>query len=211
VPKEVDHDQRRDEILTAVAGILADVGLRGLTIRSLAGRLGGSASVVTHYFPSRQSLLADIGPWILKRWQSEVEEITAEGSDQRVLLREVLAWLIPITPEGLMEERAGLCLLVATESDGAAVRSLRTELDVWVRDLIRDHVDGLVHDSDLEPTVDMLYAATRGISVSACEHPEAWPAERQMAVLDDLLGALGLLPTGSRTEARLKVVVNTEA
>ena len=70
MPKEVDHDERRDEILTAVAGLLADVGLRGLTIRSLAARLGGSVSVVTHYFPTRHSLLVNIGPWILKKWQA---------------------------------------------------------------------------------------------------------------------------------------------
>jgi AcrR family transcriptional regulator len=204
VPKEVDHNERRDEILAAVAGLLADVGLRGLTIRSLAARLGGSVSMVTHYFPTRHSLLVNIGPWILRNWQNEIEALPESGGDRIARLRSVLAWLVPITAEGLLEERAGLSLLVGTEKDAAAVKGLRAELDTWVRKLVCDHLVGLVDEAHIEPAADILYAMTRGISVCTCEAPEAWPAERQMAVLDDLLGALGLLPENSGSVSRLK-------
>jgi AcrR family transcriptional regulator len=206
VPREVDHDERRDEILTAVAGVLAEVGLRGFTIRSLASRLGGSVSMVTHYFPTRHSLLVNIGPWILRKWQTEVESLKNAQGDPVAKLRAVLSWLIPTTTEGMLEERAGLSLLVGTESDAAAVQGLRTELDAWLRDLVRTHLVGLVDDVHVEPTVDILYAIVRGISVSACEAPEAWPAERQLAVLDDLLDLLGLLPPGGGSVSRLKAM-----
>jgi len=204
VPKEVDHDERRDDILTAVADVLADVGLRGLTIRSIAARLGGSVSMVTHYFPTRHSLLVSIGPWILKKWQEEIESLTNSDGDRLTKLHAVLAWIIPLTPEGLLEERAGLSLLVGDQNDAAAVQGLRTELDLWLRGLVRDHLAGLIDEASIAPAVDILYAATRGISVCVCEDPGAWPAERQLAVLDDLLDFLGLLPTRSGTESRLK-------
>jgi AcrR family transcriptional regulator len=198
VPKEVDHDERRDEILAAVAGVLSDVGLRGLTIRSLAARLGGSVSMVTHYFPTRHSLLVGIGPWILKNWQAEIESLSGAEGDRLTKLRSVLAWLMPLTAEGMLEERAGLSLLVGTEHDTAAVEGLRIELDAWSRRLVQDHLVGLVDDAHINRTADILYAVTRGVSVCTCEAPEAWPAERQLAVLDDLLGLLDLLPQGSR-------------
>jgi AcrR family transcriptional regulator len=204
VPKEVDHDERRDEILTAVAGLLADVGLRGLTIRSLAARMGGSVSMVTHYFPTRHSLLLNIGPWVLRKWQTEIESLESAEGDPVSKLRVVLSWLIPITPEGMLEERAGLSLLVGTEPDATAVQGLRTGLDLWLRGLVRAHLIGLVDAAHIEPTVDILYAVTRGISVSACEAPEAWPAERQLTVLDDLLDLLGLLQPGTRPVSRMK-------
>lgn len=206
MPKEVDHDERRDEILTKVAGVLADVGLRGLTIRALAARLGGSVSMVTHYFPTRHSLLVSIGPWILKNWQVEVESLTGDADDPVAKLHAILVWLLPLTPESLLEERAGLSLLVGTAEDSAAVCGLRTELDLWVRGLVRDHLAGLVGDAQLEPAVDIVYATTRGISVCTCEDPEMWPPERQLAVLDDLLDSMSLLPPGSRCESRLKGV-----
>lgn len=204
VPKEVDHDERRDEILTAVAGLLADVGLPGLTIRALAARLGGSVSVVTHYFPTRHSLLTNIGPWILKKWQGEIEALSNAEGDPLSKLRSALEWMLPLTPEGLLEERAGLSLIVGNERDAAAVEGLRTELDASVRGVVRDHVVGLVDEAHVEPIVDTLYAIGRGISVCVCEAPEAWPAERQLAVLDDLLDLLGLLPPGKRSVSRLR-------
>jgi AcrR family transcriptional regulator len=204
MPKEVDHDERRDEILGAVAGVLADAGLRGLTIRSLAARLGGSPSMVTHYYRTRHSLLADIGPWILNKWQAEIESLLGVEQDPAVQLRSVLAWLLPLTPESLVEEKAGLSLLAGTESDTAAVLGLREELDSWVRDLVRSHLVAVVDDAVVEPSLDLLYAGTRGITVCACEAPDAWPPERQMAVLDDLLDVLGLLHDGGGSAGRLR-------
>jgi AcrR family transcriptional regulator len=206
VPKEVDHDERRDEILAAVTGLLADVGLRGLTIRALAARMGGSVSMVTHYFSTRHSLLVGIGPWILRKWQAEIESLDGAGSDPVTRLRSVLAWLLPLTSEAMLEERAGLSLLVGNEKDAAAVEGLRIELDAWVRSLVREHLVGLVDEARVKPTEDILYALTRGIAVCACEDPEAWSAERQLAVLDELLDFLGLLPPSSGTESRLKGV-----
>jgi len=208
VPKEVDHDERRDEILAAVAGLLADVGLPGLTTRALAARLGGSASVVTHYFPNRHALLTNIGPWILKKWQGEIEALSNAEGDPLGKLHSAMEWLIPLTPDGLLEERAGLSLIVGKEHDTAAVEGLRTELDAAVRGVVRDHVIGLVDEAHVEPIVDALYATARGISVCVCEAPEAWPAERQLAVLDDLLDLLGLLPPDNRPVGRLRGISN---
>ena len=204
MPKEVNHDERRDEILAAVAGVLADGGLRGLTIRSLAARLGGSVSMVTHYFPTRHSLLVNLGPWILKKWQGEVESLTSAGGDRTADLRAILTWLIPLTPESLVEERAGLSLLTGTESDAASVRGLRTELDEWVRGLVREHLLDLVDEDHLDSAVDILYAATRGITVCACEDRMHGRQNAGLAVLDDLLDSLGLLPAGGGTGSPTK-------
>jgi len=209
MPREVDHDERRDEILTAVAGVLADGGLRGLTIRTLAARLGGSVSMVTHYFPTRHALLVNLGPWLLKKWQAEVESLTSAGSDGAAGLHAVLSWLIPLTPESLVEEKAGLSLLAGTESDAASVRGLSTKLVAWVRDLLRARLLGLVDEAYVERAVDILYAVTQGINVCACEDPGAWPAERQLALLDDLLDLLGLLPAGAGNPSRLTGVKNS--
>jgi TetR/AcrR family transcriptional regulator, tetracycline repressor protein len=49
--------QRRDEVLKAAIDLLDDVGLDGITMRLLAGRLGVRASALYRHYPSKQALL----------------------------------------------------------------------------------------------------------------------------------------------------------
>ncbi|KAB2379237.1 TetR/AcrR family transcriptional regulator C-terminal domain-containing protein [Actinomadura montaniterrae] len=48
---------RRDEVLQAAIDLLDDVGLDGLTMRTLADRLGVRASALYRHYPSKQALL----------------------------------------------------------------------------------------------------------------------------------------------------------
>ncbi|MEV0405875.1 TetR/AcrR family transcriptional regulator C-terminal domain-containing protein [Actinoallomurus sp. NPDC050550] len=49
--------QRRTEVLQAAIELLDEVGLDGLTMRLLAGRLGVRASALYRHYPSKQALL----------------------------------------------------------------------------------------------------------------------------------------------------------
>src|SRR5262245_15176942 len=49
--------QRRDEVLKAAIDLLDEVGLDGITMRLLAGRLGVRASALYRHYPSKQALL----------------------------------------------------------------------------------------------------------------------------------------------------------
>jgi TetR/AcrR family tetracycline transcriptional repressor len=49
--------QRRDQVLQAAIELLDEVGLDGLTMRLLAGKLGVRASALYRHYPSKQALL----------------------------------------------------------------------------------------------------------------------------------------------------------
>jgi len=56
MPKIVDHDARRTDILDRSLGLFAERGYAGLSMRSLATGLGVSTGTVYHYFSNKASL-----------------------------------------------------------------------------------------------------------------------------------------------------------
>ncbi len=181
MPKHVDHGQRRREIARAAIRVLAREGLTGLSFRSLAAEMGGSLTLVTHYYSTRDELLADIPAQMVLDWQAEVDALDLDP-DPLVRLRNLLTWLLPTDVSGFDEEVARFAL-VASREQVAPIRSVQ-EFDTYIRALIRDHVKPLVSPDDLEDTVDLLRALTNGITVQALTSPEGCPPSRQLRILE---------------------------
>ena len=192
MPRHVNHDDRRREILDATLAILAEQGAKGLTFRGVAARMGGSSTLVTHYFASRQALLDALAE-VVAEWPSELEDLEAEVDDPRLRLRLFLQWMVPADEKSHLEER-GRINLIGEHDARVRTRHLFETWDARVRDLLREHIDGLVPEARVDRTVDLLRTITNGITLSAVEHPDKWPPERQYAVIDDALELLGLLP-----------------
>lgn len=191
MPIYVDHEARRREIVAAAIQAIAEDGPKGLSFRAVAERMGGSTTVVSHYFPSRQALVEGIASSVT--WlPDELEELEAGVTDPVERLRIVLDWLLPSSPQGLQAERARLSL------SGEREAGMPTQhfFDVWdcrVREILSERVTGLVPDDQIKPTVDLLRCLANGITLSTVEHTEDWPPERQRAVMDNLLRSLGIV------------------
>ncbi|MES1026507.1 TetR/AcrR family transcriptional regulator [Gloeocapsa sp. BRSZ] len=56
MPKIVDHDQYRKELLTKCFDLFATQGYGAVTMRQIAKELGVSTGTLYHYFPSKQAL-----------------------------------------------------------------------------------------------------------------------------------------------------------
>jgi AcrR family transcriptional regulator len=197
MPRHVDHDDRRREILQATLEVLAQRGPSGLSFRTVAKHMGGSSTLVTHYFRTRQALL-DALVEDMSSWPEEIAELEAGADDPRERLRRFLRWLLPDDERGLREETARINLL------GERGEQLRTEhiyaaWDTNVRELLARHLVDLVPAERIAITLDALRSTTNGITLSVVEHPSQWPQERQFAVLDEVLAAFGLLPGVSST------------
>lgn len=57
MPKVVDHQQRRNEIASALLDIVAEKGTSAVTFRAVAEKTGWSTGVLGHYFENRNDLL----------------------------------------------------------------------------------------------------------------------------------------------------------
>jgi AcrR family transcriptional regulator len=204
MPRYVDHDDRRAEILRATLEVLAEKGARGLTFRAVAARMGGSSTLVTHYFASRQALLDNLAE-VVADWPAEVAELETGVDDPAERLRLFLRWLVPSSEEGMIAER-GRINMIGEQDARVRTQHLFDTWDRHVRDHLRRHVEALVPRRQVDATVDLLRSITNGITLSAVEHPAEWPQQRQFAVVDDALDRLGLAPAPARrSRARAKV------
>jgi AcrR family transcriptional regulator len=57
MPKVVDHEQRRTELADAALDIVAEHGIKAVTVKAVAERSGWSTGVINHYFRSHHELL----------------------------------------------------------------------------------------------------------------------------------------------------------
>ncbi|TCC36467.1 TetR/AcrR family transcriptional regulator [Kribbella speibonae] len=191
MPKQVDAALRREEILAAAYRVLQDEGLAGISFRSVATRMGGSATLVTHYYASRQALVDDLVVFSLNRWREDLEALETGVNDPQKRLRILLEWLVPVSPEGLREERVRLNLLANHYHDSDTQAMLR-QWDRHTRSVVRKHLQPLIAKENLEDAVEILTLTLDGISLSVVESPSAWPRRRQLKALEIQLSLLGL-------------------
>lgn len=57
MPKDVDHDERREELLEAVWRVVARDGIERATIRAIARETGWSSGVLAHYFADKDDII----------------------------------------------------------------------------------------------------------------------------------------------------------
>lgn len=191
MPRYVDHDQRKREILDATSKVLGQGGLSALSFRAVAKELGGSTTLVTHYFGSQAELLDGLVGWLVDDWEADLADLELGVEDPHERFTVFLEWLVPNTKEGLLQERARIGLLAESQ-----VRPETKEMfDVWdarIRGLIRNHLKPIVPKKDLEMRVDMIRVLTNGITFSAIEHPDDWSKDHMQAILDQSLKDMGL-------------------
>jgi AcrR family transcriptional regulator len=157
----------------------------------VAKELGGSTTLVTHYFRSQTELLDGLAGWLVDDWEADLADLETGVDDPRERLLLFIKWLIPDSEESLLQERARIGLL--------AERQDRTEaaemFDVWdrrMRELIRQHLKPIVPKKELEMRVDMIRVITNGLTFSAIEHPDDWSTDHMWAVLEQSLSDMGL-------------------
>lgn len=75
MPKIVDHDQYRKELLSKCLGVIAEKGYAAITMRQIAEGLGVSTGTLYHYFPSKDSLFDQLVEYI--SYQDTSEEAIA--------------------------------------------------------------------------------------------------------------------------------------
>lgn len=190
VPIHVDHEQRRQEIVAAATAVLGESGFAKFTLRAVSDRLGGSVTMVTHYFPNREALLTRMLQETLDEAQSMQEEL-ASIEDPHDRIEAVVRYFLPIDEEAMAVERARVALVSHRNVEPAVARHL-DRIEPGMRDLIKNAVQSLISPEELDATVDLIRLWTSGVVLSAIEHPELWTAERQIEAMRHFMRLLNL-------------------
>jgi AcrR family transcriptional regulator len=188
VPRSVDHDERRREVARAAIRLLARKGPRGLTLRALADELGGSITMVTHFFRNRSAILDAVTQVLIEDSAVELAALGA-GIPPEERLRGLLGWLLPLSEDSVALERSRV--MMAAESGSRF--NVQNFYDTWeakTRELITEYLPPAVPPERREFYVDLVRVMQNGIVLSAVEHPKYWTADRQQAFIDALVALI---------------------
>jgi len=191
MPKVVDWDARRDEVLAATWRVIARHGLAGTTVRKIAREAGYSAGVLAHYFSDKQDILGS-ALVLSHRRVGERMDRGAVGLAGLAALRVVMLEALPLDPQRLLEAEIEVSFWGRSlgSPELAALQNAEFE-KLWsrLRTLLLDaqRLRELAAGTDIEEATHRLVALIDGLSVEAVLYPARVPPGRQVALLDQLL------------------------
>ncbi|QKD81360.1 TetR/AcrR family transcriptional regulator [Thermoleptolyngbya sichuanensis A183] len=77
MPKIVDHEEYRKELLSKCFEVIAEKGYNAVTMRQIAQRVGVSTGTLYHYFPSKESLFEQLVGFVCEQDSFEFMSRTA--------------------------------------------------------------------------------------------------------------------------------------
>ncbi|MGV9303394.1 TetR/AcrR family transcriptional regulator [Nonomuraea sp. NPDC003727] len=176
MPKIVDHDERRREVLSAASTVIVRDGIDAATSRAIAKEAGLSNGVLGHYFTDKDEILLSA---LRHSHQRIRERITrrVEGLTGLAALREVLLDNLPLDDERDQETRLEISFWsrsLAVDRLAEVQRAEAAELRAAVRLLLEQAREAgeIGADGDLDVAAERLLALVDGLSLRALLYPD---------------------------------------
>jgi TetR/AcrR family transcriptional regulator, transcriptional repressor of bet genes len=196
VPKQVDHDERRRHLGSAVLRLIATRGLEAASLRNVAAEAGVSMGTVQHYFTTKQEMLDFAQRYNYERAKVRIPKLISQVPEPRTtqsLLRALLVDLLGLDGESREGARLGAAMLAYAVIDPQAAVTARIAYD-GLTGFLATQLQAARDNGELPGHLDPCHAARHlcavvgGLSgpilIGACAPDHA------LAVLDDHLAAL---------------------
>ncbi|WP_326636125.1 TetR/AcrR family transcriptional regulator [Nonomuraea fuscirosea] len=182
MPKIVDHDERRREVLSAAGRVIVRDGIDAATTRAIAKEAGYSNGVLAHYFADKDEILLSAlrqsHERIRARLTGKVTDAGGPGGSALAALRELLLDNLPLDDERARETRLEVSFWsrsLASERLAGVQRAEADELRAAVRDLLgRARAAGELRNGadELDDHAEHLLALMDGLSLHLLLYPE---------------------------------------
>ncbi|MHC6220823.1 TetR/AcrR family transcriptional regulator [Arthrobacter sp. MMS24-S77] len=130
MPKIVDHDKRRVELVEATWRIIAKRGIEGATMREIALEAGFANGALKPYFPTKDDLLTFAFAHVFNQTNARMGTSTAS---QRGLsaLRSYCHEILPLDAERLNEARIAIAFWQRALTDPAKAALHDSSMEQW--------------------------------------------------------------------------------
>ncbi|NUU07626.1 TetR/AcrR family transcriptional regulator [Leifsonia sp. C5G2] len=188
MPKVIDHDQRRSDIIDVTWGLIVKGGLEAATMREIAAEAGFANGALKHYFPGKDEIIQGTYDRALGMMSSTVES-AVDGKTGLEALKAIVYASAPTTPESITAGRVLLSFWERALSNQDLHASYRTHLVSWrtglASYLAQGRADGdIVTDTPDEQLVDEIVLINAGANIMSLLAPELSTPELLTAQLD---------------------------
>jgi AcrR family transcriptional regulator len=187
MPKEVDHDERREELLEAVWRVIARDGMEGTTIRGIAKETGWSTGVLSHYFADKGDIIGSAlrlaYERIAGRWDAKLEGLTGVRA-----LYELVLDNLPLDDERELETKLLMnywsLMIRGSELTPRPRRRGPLLIDLLTR-LVREGQEaGEIRSAEAAQDIaERLLGLIDGFSLHALLNPERLNPDRQISLI----------------------------
>ena len=130
VPKAVDHDQRRAEIVRAARVVLARDGIDGATMRRIASEAQCTTGRITHYFVDKDDVMIAVLRSVHHSSRQRMEAALREP-DAQARLERVIEAALPLDAERRDEWSIWMTFLAHAVHSAALQAELKVRYDDW--------------------------------------------------------------------------------
>ncbi|WP_169945999.1 TetR/AcrR family transcriptional regulator [Microbispora sp. H11081] len=182
MPKIVNHEERRGEVVAAARRIILREGIEAATTRAIAREAGYSNGVLTHYFADKDEILLSALEASHRRIADRLRE-KLSGRTGLAALRELLLDNVPLDDERAGETGLEVGFWGRSLTSPALLEVQRreaAELRYLVTSLLRSAAEAgeIRVDEDLEDVAERLLALVDGLSVHRLLYPSHVTAQR---------------------------------
>lgn len=198
VPKIVDHDQRRLELVDATWRIIARLGIEGATMREIAIEAGFANGALKPYFPTKDLLLAFAFAHVFNRTNDRIANVTS-GKSGLQALRVFCTEVLPLDEERINEARIVIPFWQKALNDPEKASLHSSSMDQWhaaIREFARQarangDIGAPISDAAI---ADHLLNMLLGAQITAALSPGGHPSAQLATQLDDYLSLLSGTP-----------------
>jgi AcrR family transcriptional regulator len=152
VPKIVDHNERRLELVDATWRIIDRQGLEGATMREIALEAGFANGALKPYFPTKDTLLEFAFGHVFNRTNQRIAGVT-EGKSGIEALRAFCLEVLPLDEERINEARIVIPFWQKAVNDPQKAEIHQRSMDEWVT-TIRRYLAEARDSGDVRAAVD---------------------------------------------------------
>lgn len=198
MPKIVDHDERRLELVDATWRIIARLGIESATMREIATEAGFANGALKPYFPTKDTLLTFAFGHVFNRTNQRIADVTA-GKSGIPALRAFCLEVLPLDEERVNEARIVIPFWQKAINDPEKAAIHRESMEQW-HAAIRGYLAQAREAGDIRAAVGDSSTASHllnmllGAQISAALAPEG---RAEPDLLDQLEGFLTLLRTAT--------------
>lgn len=194
MPKIVDHEARRKEIVMATWRVIARDGLAGTTIREIAREAGYSNGVLAHYFADRDEILAS-ALIMAHRGVRDRTDIRVRGLRGLTALRLLMIESLPLDDQGLLEAKIEVAFWGDAIGNDKLMKIQNDEVDGFcsrIRKLVVQAAeDGELDDAmEIDAVVHECHILVDALSVQAVMYPARTRPSVQLERLDALFARI---------------------
>jgi len=189
LPRIVDHDERRRQVVGIARNILLEHGLEKLTIRRIAESANLSTAIISHYFRDKRELMLFIFLNTLEITERRFEQAVECDLSTTACLQT----LLPTDDESRDNWKVWIAFwnMTLTDTEFRQQQVAKTENTLrMIRGLLdRNSPSRSIDENDKDVEERRIFAVLVGIAIQAIHDPENWPVEQQKRVLESEFGS----------------------